>query len=325
MKGVPIPRQELVSFREENGLTIDGMARYFGVARATVCGWLYRHQHQRMDPVFYDRVMRKMKEKYTSPREMSATDVGLSSIESAIKGDTDNCWLHYASEIYASDVALEKRIIIAYTGVAATTLARWLNLIMPQGQNLLKLRCFLGHRGYGVAELDALSDMLKTIAYLIADKKIAITEVVRRTRYHQDGNLLQVLLGHTNMSGERLALCRDLIEEYVIDEEKKANDPIFIQIPKQEHAPAWIDHKKEHSFAMRVNGTQKWEVENLAAFVRMMLPLAEAVVSNEYTEQDRERLRTLANGDGVFRLSTALNGLCGPRMRTRVINKQEGE
>ena len=74
-----------------------------------------------------------------------------------------------------------------------------------------------------------------------------------------------------------------------------------------------------------INGKQKWEIENLAACVRMMLPLAERVLSDEYTEQDRERLRTLANGDEVFRLSNALNGLCGPRMRVRVMNRQEGE
>ena len=328
MKGVSIPHKELVAFRREGDLTIDAMASHFDVAKSTMCGWLYRHEKQKMAPVFYNRVMQKMQEKdgFALVKKPSVMDINLRVIESALTGDTDECWLHYASEVYPINIASEKQVILLYTGIGETTLARWLNLIMPQGQNLLRLRCFLAHRGYGVAEFDALSDVLRTLNYLIADRKTTFAEVMSKAKYSQDGALLQVLLGRANMGDERLAICRDLIAEYASKEKKISADRSSAGIQDVE-TPFVIklDHRQEYSPITRVNGKQKWEIENLAACVRMMLPLAERVLSDEYTEQDRERLRTLANGDEVFRLSNALNGLCGPRMRVRVMNRQEGE
>lgn len=324
-KSVQIPHEELTAFRREHGLTIDGMASYFEVARPTMCGWLYRHNHQKMDPIFYQRIVQKIEEKHASVSAVKPphADTDLSPIASAIKGNTDECWLHYAFEVYGSNMESEKLTIIDYIGIGQTTLSRWLNLMMPQGQNLLRLRCFLARRGYGVAELEALSDVVRTLSYLIADKKITITEVIRRTGFPKDGPLLQVLLGRENMSNERLSVCGDLIAEYVTGEKKASPSSDSVDIPKTEKNPisVEVDDKKKYSLGMRVNGRQKWEVENLAAFVRMMLPLAEAVLSDEYTEQDRDRLRTLANGDGVFRLSNALNGLCGPRARLHIMAK----
>jgi len=343
---IDIPREELFEFKRRNGLIGTKMALYFGVAVPTMDGWLYRRACK-MSRASYDMVMRKLAEGDISlPEEvLPPMDANFSSIASAIKGDTETCWVHYVYEVYPHNSAEEKEILIRYARVQEGTLRRWLNLAMPEGQNLLRLRCFLGHRGYGVLELEKLNGLVKALVYLIADWKMSLVEASDKLGYKQTGTLIQVLLGSVGMSDERLNMWRHLIMGYADTKTVQKETLTFacgddvkttqketlprdnVEVKRVEEVPVLVqfNHQELQSSIRRVNGTCRWEVESLAALVRAMLPLAERVLSDEYTEQDRERLRTLANEDGVFRLSNALNGLCGPRMRVRVMNKQEGE
>lgn len=333
-----IPRDELFEFKRRNNLTADKMAVHFGVNKQTMGGWLYRQRARKMSQTSYDMVMQKLVENYIPiPRSRSARqpleDTMLPLIATAIKGDAESCWLHYVSEVYPCDPK-EEKIVIGYTCIHESTLKRWLELIMPDGQNLLRLRCFLAHRGYGVTELEALRDVFRSLSYLIADQKMTIREVVNKLGYHKDGALLQILLGRvTGISEERLERCRELIAQQHSLARAKQEIPActdHTHAKQVENIPivcaAESDHKNERPpAAQHVNGARRWEVDNLAALVRIMLPLAEDVLSDAYTEKDREHLRTLANGNEVFRLSNVLNGLCGPRVRVRMMNKQEGE
>lgn len=329
---ISIPREELFEFKKRNGLTAREMASHFGVKCPTFDGWLYRRSCK-MSPTSYNMVMRKLAEGDISLPEspwQPPKDITLPLIATAIKGDAESCWLHYAYEVYPHH-SEEKQIILEYTRVRESTLKRWIGLIMPEGQNLLRLRCFLGHRGYGVTEFEKLSGLFKTLVYLIADWKIPFIEASGRLGYKQVGGLIEVLLGGVGMSDERLDRCRSLIAEYanvkIVQKETPAcGDDVEVRRAVEE-VPVLMQFNRQEAQSpiLRVNGSCRWEVENLAALVRMMLPLAERVLSDEHTEQDRERLRTLVNGDGVFRLSNALNGLCGPRVRVRMMTKQEGE
>ena len=123
------------------------------------------------------------------------------------------------------------------------------------------------------------------------------------------------------MSGERLSACAILVAE-ARSKEKKEELPtvpiILEEVFKHAEPKAFKGNQTVH----HMNGSRPHLIEDLAALVRMALPLAECAVSDVYTDDDRERLRNMTQGDGIFRLSNALNGLCGSRARMHVMNKQ---
>jgi hypothetical protein len=63
-------------------------------------------------------------------------------------------------------------------------------------------------------------------------------------------------------------------------------------------------------------------VASVAHHAQAMLPLAEALLSDEFTPADRERVRELAGAKTIFLLANALNGLCGERARNEQKNKE---
>ena len=66
-------------------------------------------------------------------------------------------------------------------------------------------------------------------------------------------------------------------------------------------------------------------IEKLAALINEALPLAKAVVSKEYSDRERERLRQLCGLTGVFDLSNYTHGLCSRTARQNVLQEFEQE
>lgn len=68
----------------------------------------------------------------------------------------------------------------------------------------------------------------------------------------------------------------------------------------------WTDPSKAY---------KKWQIEQLAVQIKIMLPLAAYVESGKCTKADRETLRELAGDGAVFQLSNLLNKLCSEDAR----------
>jgi len=54
---------------------------------------------------------------------------------------------------------------------------------------------------------------------------------------------------------------------------------------------------------------------DIASSVLELLPKVELAISDSFNPADREKIRDLADEDGVFRLANRLNRLCGERAR----------
>ena len=66
-------------------------------------------------------------------------------------------------------------------------------------------------------------------------------------------------------------------------------------------------------------------IRKLAALINEAVPLARAVLSNLYSDADRERLRALCGDRGVSDLSNYISGLCSQATRQVALETLERE
>jgi hypothetical protein len=66
----------------------------------------------------------------------------------------------------------------------------------------------------------------------------------------------------------------------------------------------------------------KDEISEFAKLAKKMLPLAKKLASDEFTAEDRARLRELAGTSTIFELKNELVKLCGERARAQLLNQE---
>jgi hypothetical protein len=79
-------------------------------------------------------------------------------------------------------------------------------------------------------------------------------------------------------------------------------------------------HSSLHHSAVRIEQPVDKEslMKGFAHLVQGMLHQADFLLSDAFTSDDRDKVRQLTGGDGIFLLSNRLNRLCGERARREI-------
>lgn len=258
-------------------------------------------------------------------------------MDTIYRGTTAQCWKHFVEAEFDGD----KKIVLAnFIGVKeeGSSFRAWFSFnkdaprTFPVGENLIRLRYFFEHIGYKVSEVQKLEDPIRDCGRLLAFNIVETEDISKALNLQSlrgdPSYLWTVLRGQQRLSVERLKKLKAFVDEF-----KEFLPAQQQKIPKLRYR-AGKDHPvppaqkpvvqkaptREKQFAIKAPETtdKKDLIEGFAMVVKGLVPFARYLLSEACSPADRDKLRQLAGGDGVFHLSNALNRLCGEQARTEI-------
>lgn len=211
-----------------------------------------------------------------------------------------------------------RRKVAHLMGLNTYTVHTWLNKHKsPGGLNLLKLFLLLELNGYVVTEAKMIDPKIREYGKLLAMEVLKMDVAVNALEAANPNGILKIMLGRSGTSHKKMAEIEATLAE---NEWKKASQTKFqewinkaVFVEKQTKTIA--DTEKREPF---VGIGHNPALEIFAHQVKAMIPLAEWIVSNQFTADERHKLREFSsNGrsNDVFKLSTILNRLCSETAR----------
>ncbi len=241
------------------------------------------------------------------------------------KGSTAQCLRHFAQADFEGD---KRRALMEFAGVTAnSTIRRWLNQgELPAGEQLLRMRHYLEHLGYEVTELRKLTPSVRELGRLIAFNVLPIAQAAARIGVPPakkgGGQLTTILLGGQGVSSERNSRIAALNAEF--------SDLLKKQVAKVPHltlrgsnsaGPASVSvHRADPTVQTEQPIDKDSLMKGFAHMVQGLLHQSDFMLSDAFTADDRDKVRQLTGGDGIFLLSNRLNRLCGERARREISN-----
>jgi len=225
-------------------------------------------------------------------------------------GTTAECMKHYAGQFRIKSDAI--REIEKTTGFKRDTVKEWFfgnNPVLPNGSRVVILRYFFEDRGYRVKELEDLkikSPEAYQLGRLLYEKKLTLEDIKESVGYKNAYDVYSILHGRYSMRSIWLVNARELIRSM-------ESDAVIKSVA--EDASLVLRHGLKTRTESSSNHLREDVLKILAGYICATIPLAKLVISDKFSDEDRERLRKLTSGDGIFALSNLLNGLCGRRSR----------
>ncbi len=214
------------------------------------------------------------------------------------KGNTEECWGHFRLNIGGLDQTLLKEGFESIYGKNIEN-ESFENLSdeLPKGEQLIRLRYFLETQGYDVSELKSLASEVYNLGKEISFNKISLDDAANKISMERD-SLIKALRGSRVVSSNKLnAICN------VLKEEKIKPD---INVPAKG--------------ILLSKATTERIFENL---VRALVPVTQHIISDEFTIEDRRRIREMFKDDDVFVLSNLMAAACTETARQRMIEEQK--
>ncbi len=248
-------------------------------------------------------------------------------------GTTAECFAHFADAHRPESV----KIICVFTQVPSKTVQDWMynKGFRGVGLNLIKLRYMLELAGYDVIELRHIPETNKNMGRAIAYGLLTLEELVPIYRFSNGvqpfNQLLRVLLGKGSVVNERMAHVRDYEQQLLPRLQERRNEvltrqpELTVNIESSSDTRKVADEPNQHAEAPRISSLRPTQVgehdlliDAAAGLVNTLLPLADLLLSDAYSAEDRSRLRERAGGDGIFKLANRLNRLCGEKARSHI-------
>lgn len=228
----------------------------------------------------------------------------------------------------------EERVPLSYlSGIAVDTTSMYCRgKSKPVGLYWAKVAYAVHFMGYRVGVLDDVRPGVYNLGKLLAIDALSV-EDAEKLLDTKVSEVYRYIMAKTTPGDARQAMIDMIVEERMgqIDawNEKYSKyksirpyKPDRGSIPSpNKHATkpearlleAISEAKHERSFVQGVS-----EIQILANLILAALPLAELIVSDDFSPEDRAELRRLCGKYGVFNLKNALTGLCGERARTEL-------
>jgi hypothetical protein len=241
------------------------------------------------------------------------------------RGNTEGCFRHFIEVAKAPH--LDKREALSkFMGVPIEpTIRRWFKgETSPQGEYLVQVRYFLEILGYEVAELEKLNPIVRKTGRIIAYRLKAIGEVAEMLGYsskQKSGQMLVVLHGVGGLSTDKLKKAETLVETmHVTLEQETARRKLALRIGKSEAKQTNLLAARPALSAANGSGlsNKKLMLEAAAHFVSGLIPIADYLLSDSCSEEDRKKLHDLAGADSVLKLTTRLRRLCSETARRQL-------
>lgn len=248
-----------------------------------------------------------------------------------ISGKTEECLEHFSNnhkEMLDADRCRLRKKISKTLMVTDTSGYNWFSRkIMPSGVNLIKLRFLLELMGYSVRERISMSETQRELANQLAFGLLSLERVAEelgvsentvlrwgsgRANPEDEDSLQKVLNLHKEEAQKKLASWREQLQE-VRNISIGSVDSILSQVEIVSKPTSNGSHRKHTT------------IETLAHLILAAKPLAEEMLTDDFTSEDRDLLRQktlIARSSGVFDLSNSLNRLCGERARKELPSHQ---
>lgn len=236
-------------------------------------------------------------------------------MDPVFRGSTEECLAHFSGARFEGD---KKEAVAAFCNVSIdNTARRWLSPkhpIKPAGANLIKVRYYLDHLGYDVAELRALEDPVRDLGRLIAFSVVTFEDAMDAVgipkRDHGGGQLYVILHGEQGLSEERREKVVAFVNEfrqYLPDAVASVPKLRYLNgdTPKRELPPRPVPPQAAPSRAL-ATALEETALAHAIAGLHALLKLTAA----ELGPEGRERVRQIAGKQVVFETSNYLEGLC---------------
>jgi hypothetical protein len=247
-------------------------------------------------------------------------------MKALFKGTTAECLAHFAKR--ADCIELMQQML---PGVHIRTIERWVKEEKnePVGEYLFCVRVILTALGYEVAEFASLDPTIQDACKMFAFGLVSIDDLASEVGYQAKTartQLFAVLHGKGGLSPERQQRVKELTQtfETMIEEAEQAFRAKFSPTSAKSPEPVGLLARAPSTSS---DVEKKALLDALARLVMAVVPLAERVLTDDYTPEDREYVRAQAGGNGVFKAANALYRLCGERARTTIhssSNEAEG-
>ena len=189
-----------------------------------------------------------------------------------------------------------RRQLAEFLGVKAQTLRSWTRrATVPTGIRSLRLYHLLAESGLTTESWSCTDETLLDVGRLVAFHVITVEDVVATVNAKRvdSGRVVQFLGGYDHVKPEFRTAFEGIVSAHSWD------------------LPA-ARQKWSHLFIKDAN-SQK--IAALAAKIVDILPLCEAMVSNDWTPEERQELRERCGAETVFNLYNTMGALCGERAR----------
>lgn len=233
--------------------------------------------------------------------------------------DTMQCLIKVAKIVNKSFELREK--MRKLLGVEAKAGRLWfVRHNLPKGLNLLKLRFFLEFFGYKPQELENLPLVIYNFAQVVAFEIIDAENAAILVGFKEDqptSDLLRILLargGTTKAKAEKMKL---IYEENRLKVQEKRDEWINA-IGCKTAKPSEITVAQKATLEAKSLSLNKEMPQVLANLILAAVPLAKALLSDDFSPEHRRQLRDLTKDNstnGVFELSNLLNRLCSEKAR----------
>lgn len=246
-----------------------------------------------------------------------------------IHGSTLKCFRHF---LEADMPDFDKRKTLSeFTGVPTEpTIRRWFKgTATPVGEYLIRLRYFLDTLGYEVAELETLNPMVSKLGRILAYRLKTIDEIADALGYtssQRAGQMLVVLHGVSGLSADKLRKAELFVEtmRLTLDQETTRRRAL-LRVGKKETKELLIQPAR--SAAQMANGSGRGEkkllLRSAARQVTDLTEIADFLLSDSCSVEDRKKLHELAGADSVLKLITRLRRLCSETARRQLKDTQE--
>jgi hypothetical protein len=209
---------------------------------------------------------------------------------------------HDCLQDYLKTIDLSQRKRLAqFIGCTEPAIGNWMRQsALPVGGNALRLFCLMEATGFSITNWKVTNPDVLTVGRCVAFQVLTSDQVAAKLANPNLGGVIaiQMLVGNLHIKKQNLNAMSALATEYG---------------PLVDNARAsWQDLMALDDKTRAIN--------ELANRLKEILPLAENLVSDQYSGAERHELRKLSGETTMFRLYNAFGALCGERAREHVIH-----
>jgi len=212
-----------------------------------------------------------------------------------------------------------------FVGAADRQIYRWTaGDSHPRGIQLIKVRFWLASQDYQVEELVDLGEEIYLLSSLLAFGAIDFDQVHDVLNYSHQDSSIALLHGTHAPSGQRSSEIARLIDGLINDPDQQMQN--WYHWLKCFHQPliVWPDSAATEQVAAEVSSGNNHQVilQSLKSIIEAATPLAELVLSDAFSQEERRALRESFEKDGLFVFSNTLSALCSARAREEAIKEK---
>lgn len=242
------------------------------------------------------------------------------------RGTFAECLRHYAADLdhtYPVKRRVEgRRPLAQFTDAPDHSVYRWLSgRSTIDSERYLRTLYFLESQHYVVTELAALPTIIWQIGWLIAHRQLSLAEVLAAANYSSNSFFRLFRRGSSRLPVEKQAALEKLVERFpaIPSHRIEAAAPPAPVSPSPDDLE-FLSREPRRTPKLTARSdtpSAQRDATILSHLIRAALPLAERMNSEDCTEVERQYLRQLTNdgfaASALFRLATALNGLCSQK------------